>query len=57
MKDYGDVEVELDREGQFADDKFKILDKKFQDDKESYIRAKGAALANWRKDPNYYPGD
>ena len=57
MKHYGDVEVELDREGQFDDDKFKILDKKFQDDKESYIRAKGAALANWRKDPNYYPGD
>ena len=57
MKDYGDVEVELDKEGQFDDDRFKILDKKFQDDKASYIQAKGAAIDRWSKDPNYYPGD
>jgi hypothetical protein len=53
MKDYGDVEVELDKEGQFDDDRFKILDKKFLKDKADYIKAKGAALDRWRQSSNY----
>ena len=57
MKNYGDVEVQLDREGEYDHDRFKILDKKFIDAKDSYSKTKAAVLANWRKDPNYYPGD
>jgi hypothetical protein len=53
IKRYGDVEVELDKEGQFDDDRFKILDKKFLKDKADYIKAKGAALDRWRQSSNY----
>lgn len=53
IKRYGDVAVELDKEGQFDDDRFKILDKKFQQDKKDYIKAKGAALDRWRSKSNY----
>ena len=53
VKRYGDVEVELDKEGQFDDDRFKILDKKFLKDKADYIKAKGAALDRWRQSSNY----
>ena len=53
MKRYGDVEVELDKEGQFDDDRFKILNKKFAKDKADYIKAKGAALDRWRQTSNY----
>tara|TARA_R100000700_G_C3166889_1_gene141907 strand:- start:1420 stop:1803 length:384 start_codon:yes stop_codon:yes gene_type:complete len=53
MKDYGDVDIELDREGEFDDDRIKILNKQFQDDKANYIQAKGAALDRWRQTSNY----
>ena len=56
MDRFGDVEVELDNTKVWYD-QFKILDSKFIKDRDESINAKASALANWRKDPNYYPGD
>ena len=56
MDRFGDVEVELDNTKLWYD-QYKILDSKFIKDRDESINAKASALANWRKDPNYYPGD
>ena len=56
MDRFGDVEVELDNTKVWYD-QFKILDSKFIKDRDESINAKASALANWRKAPNYYPGD
>ena len=47
MKRFGDVDIELDNTLN-SFDQFKIIDKDFLDDAESYIRAKGEYLDNLR---------
>ena len=47
MKRFGDVDIELDNTLN-SFDQFKIVDKDFLDDAESYIRAKGEYLDNLR---------
>ena len=41
---FGDVDIKLDNQGYYDDDKFAILDKQFKADKEGYIKSKAAAL-------------
>ena len=54
---YGNVTIKIDVEAASPWERIQVLDDKFRDDKDSYIKAKGAALDNWRKSPGYFPGD
>ena len=56
MDRHGDVKIKLDKDAVWYD-KVKILDPEFNKNKDDYIAGKAAALANWRKSPNYYAGD
>lgn len=53
MKRFGDVDIKLDNQGYYDDDKFAILDKQFKADKEGYIKSKAAALDRIRKRTNF----
>ena len=54
---YGNVTIKIDVEAASPWERIQVLDDKFRDDKDSYIKAKGAALDSWRKSPGYFPGD
>ena len=53
MKRFGDVDIKLDNQGYYDDDKFAILDKQFKADKEGYIKSKAAALDRIRQRTNF----
>lgn len=53
MKRFGDVNIKLDNQGYYDDDKFAILDKQFKADKEGYIKSKAAALDRIRQRTNF----
>ena len=50
---FGNVNIKIDVEAASKWERIQILDDKFRGDKEDYIKAKGAALDNWRKSSNY----
>jgi len=50
---FGNVTIKIDVEAASKWERIQILDDKFRGDKEDYIKAKGAALDNWRKSSNY----
>ena len=53
MKRFGDVDIKLDNQGYYDDDKFAILDKQFKADKEGFMKSKAAALDKIRQRTNF----